>query len=418
MSFLEACDALPESDGPGRASLFLVSLRSDWRALFAELREKRPILELPPFVVVSRWSDVIGILSRPSVFQVTYRPHMDPSVGPFMLGRDDSVLNWHDKSVMRALLRLEDLPAVRSLAARTAAAALATEGNTIDLTRSVSRLVPLRIVQQCFGFPGPDDATMLRWSWATQADMFHNLAGDPAVLAANVAAGNEMRRWLRRFLARRQPWAETIGEDAVSRLLRLAASGAAALDPERVVSNVAGLLVGAIETTSQAIVNATEQILLRPDIAAEASAAAHDPDPAPFDAIVLEALRFNPMTTFVLRIAAEPAVLASGSDHRAEVAAGRIVAVCTGSAMFDPAIFPDADRFEARRRTDYLHMGFGHHDCLGQHVGYAMITETVRQIMRMPGVRLLEGDAGRVDDAGGPFAERFVVGRMPDLSVG
>ncbi len=418
MSFLEDCDALPASDGPGRASLFFASLRTDWRTLFAELREKRPILELPPFVVVSRWSDVIDTLSRPSIFQVTYRPHMDPSVGPFMLGRDESALNWHDKSVMRALLRLEDLPAIRSLAARTAAAALATENDTIDLTLSVSRLVPLRIVQQYFGFPGPDDATMLRWSWATQADMFHNLAGDPAVLAANVAAGNEMRCWLRRFLARRQPWATTIGEDAVSRLLRLAASGAAALDPERVVSNVAGLLVGAIETTSQAIINATEQILRRPDIEAEAIAAARDPDPAPFDAIVLEALRFNPMTTFVVRIAAEPAVLAPGSDHQTEVAGGRIVAASTGSAMFDPAIFPDPDAFKARRRTDYLHMGFGHHDCLGQHVGYAAIAETVRQIMRLPGLRLLEGDAGRVDNAGGPFAERFVVGRTPELSVG
>ncbi len=418
MSFLESCDALSASDATGRASLFFASLRTDWRALFAELREKRPILELPPFVVVSRWSDVIDTLSRPSIFQVTYRPHMDPSVGPFMLGRDESALNWHDKSVMRALLRLEDLPAIRSLAALTAAAALATGGDTIDLTRSVSRLVPLRIVQQYFGFPGPDDATMLRWSWATQADMFHNLAGDPAVLAVNVAAGNEMRCWLRRFLARRQPWAETTGEDAVSRLLRLAASGAAALDPERVVSNVAGLLVGASETTSQAIINATEQILLRPDVEAEAAAAARDPDPAAFDAIVLEALRFNPMTTFVVRVAAEPAVLAPGSDHQTEVAAGRVVAVSTGSAMFDPAIFPDPDAFKARRRTDYLHMGFGHHDCLGQHVGYAAIAETMRQIMRMPGLRLLEGDAGRVDNAGGPFAERFVVGRIPEPSVG
>ena len=36
------------------------------------------------------------------------------------------------------------------------------------------------------------------------------------------------------------------------------------------VSNVAGLLVGAIETASQAIVNATEQILLRPEVKAQA----------------------------------------------------------------------------------------------------------------------------------------------------
>ncbi len=33
----------------------------------------------------------LDALSRPSTFQVTYRPHMDPSVGPFMLARDDAI---------------------------------------------------------------------------------------------------------------------------------------------------------------------------------------------------------------------------------------------------------------------------------------------------------------------------------------
>jgi len=49
--------------------------------------------------------------------------------------------------------------------------------------------VPLKIVQRCFGFPGPDDATMLAWSRATQADMFHNLTNNAAMLQADIAAG-------------------------------------------------------------------------------------------------------------------------------------------------------------------------------------------------------------------------------------
>ena len=57
------------------------------------------------------------------------------------------------------------------------------------------------------------------------------------------------------------------GEDSVSRLLRMTAGGLSGLDTEQVVSNICGLLVGAIETTSQAIVNATEQILLREGLA-------------------------------------------------------------------------------------------------------------------------------------------------------
>jgi cytochrome P450 len=414
MAFLEEYDSLPAEQAQDRMGLFFAHLRADWRSLFAELREKRPVLDLPLFTVVSRWTDVMDTLSRPSDFQVTYRPHMDPSVGPFMLARDDSELNWHDKSLMRALLRWEDLPAIRSLVGRLAAEALAAQNETVDSVASVSRLMPLRVVQQCFGFPGPDDASMLRWSRATQADMFHNLVFEPTVVAANVAAGTEMRAWIRDFLSKRQPWAQAEGEDTVSRLLRLAGAGLAGFDAERVVSNVAGLLVGAIETSSQAIVNATEQILFRPEVKVQAIAAAALDDPAAFDSIVWEALRYNPMTTFVLRIAPEETVLAPGSDHAVTVPAGRVVAAGIGSAMFDPALFADPEEFKTRDRLSYLHMGFGQHICLGQYVGYAMIPETVRQIMRLPGIHLLDNDGSKVDDQGGPFAERFVVGVIPE----
>ena len=243
--------------------------------------------------------------------------------------------------------------------------------------------------------------------------MFHNLISDPAVFAANVTAGAEMRAWIRGFLSQREPWPQADGDDTVSRLLKLAGSGLAGFDTERVVTNVAGLLVGAIETASQAIVNATEQILLRPEIKARAIEAAALDDPEEFNSIVWEALRFNPMTALVQRIAAEETVLAPASDYATTVPAGRVVAVGIGSAMFDPALFADPDEFKARDRLAYLHMGFGQHICLGQYVGYAMIPETVRQIMRLRGIHLLENNGSKVDDLGGPFAERFVLGVTP-----
>jgi cytochrome P450 len=410
MPFLEALDALP-ADDPARTELFYQWLRRDWRALFGELRANRPVLTLPPFTVLARWSDVVDTLSRNETFRVPYAPHMNDSVGPFMLARDGAVENWRDKSVMRALLRWEDLPAIRALATVTAAEALgAVPPPTVDVVQTVSRLVPLRVVQQSFGFPGPDDGHMLRWSWATQADMFHNPTNDRSLLDACNAAGAEMRTWIRAFLVEREPWRDAQGEDSVSRLLRMTAGGLSGLDTEQVVSNVCGLLVGAIETTSQAIVNATEQILLRHDITVRAIEAARSPDSAAFDAIVWEALRFNPMTTFVARVAAERAVLAPGSAHETTVSAGSVIAVGIGSAMFDAGAFPEPNEFRVRRRTSYLHTGFGPHECLGQFVAYAIIPETIRQILLLPGIRLIESDAGHIDMAGGPFAEHFVIG--------
>ncbi|HEY2618190.1 MAG TPA: cytochrome P450 [Acetobacteraceae bacterium] len=412
MSFLDTLDGI--TDPAARTGLFFNALRADWRSLFAELRETRPILDLPVMSVVSRWADVVDLLSRNETFRVTYAPHMDPSVGPFMLARDGAVQNWRDKAAMRTLLRWDDLPAIRATAARTASTALsaATQGagGVFDVAATVSRLVPLKIVQNCFGFPGPDDATMLAWSRATQADMFHNLANDPAVLQADIAAGQAMQAWVGIFVDARQPWADAAGEDTVSRLLRLTGQGLSGLDRQGVISNICGLLVGAIETTSQAIVNATEQILLNPAQAGLATQAAQKGDNAALDAIVWEALRFSPMATFVLRIAAQPAVIAPGSGYQVTVPAGRVVAAAIGSAMFDPAVFPAPDDFQTRPRNLYMHVGFGSHICLGQYVAYEIIPEAVRQILLVPGVHLLPQGGSAVDTAGGPFAESFRLG--------
>jgi cytochrome P450 len=412
MSFLDTFDNT--ADPAARMGLFFGALRTDWRALFAELRETRPILDLPVMTVVSRWADVVDLLSRNETFRVTYAPHMDPSVGPFMLARDGAVQNWQDKSAMRTLLRWDDLPGIRATAADAASNALhaATQGasGVFDVVTTVSRLVPLKTVQHSFGFPGPDDATMLAWSRATQADMFHNLTNDPAILQADIAAGQAMQAWVAKFIDARQPWAEAAGEDTVSRLLRLTGAGLSGLDRQGVISNICGLLVGAIETTSQAIVNATEQILLNPAQAARATQAAQAGDNATLDATVWEALRFNPMTTFVLRIAAQPAVIAPGTPYQVTVPAGRPVAAGIGSAMFDPAVFPGSDNFQTRPRDLYLHVGFGSHICLGQYVAYEIIPETIRQILLVPGVHLLPQGGSAVDNAGGPFAESFKLG--------
>lgn len=416
MAFLEALDPLPQND-PARTGLFYQFLRKDWRSLFAELRSARPILPLPSFTVLTRWADVVDALSRPTTFRVPYGPHMDPSVGPFMLGRDDAEPNWRDKSVMRTLMRWDDVPGIRAFAAETAAAALAAAGPAkVDVVQTVSRLVPLRVVQRCFGFPGPDDASMLRWSWATQADMFHNLTNDPHVLENCVRAGTEMRAWVRMFLQTREPWHAAPGGDIVSRLLRLTGTGLSGLDAEEVVSNICGLLVGAIETTSQAIVNAVEQILLRPEIAARAAAAAQSGDATALDAIVWEALRFNPMTTFVARVATEDAILGPGSPHETQVRAGSVIACGIGSAMFDPGVFPEPDTFRDRRRTSYLHMGFGQHECLGTYIAYAIIPETIRQLLLLPALHLLPEGGSTIDVAGGPFAEHFVLGYGADAA--
>ena len=78
--------------------------------------------------------------------------------------------------------------------------------------------------------------------------------------------------------------------------------------------------------------------------------------------------------------------------------------------MFDEAAVREPDSFDPDRPTDnYLHLGFGHHECLGKHVAMAMVPGAVLEILLTPGVALIPGPAGFIDFQNGPFPERFVV---------
>jgi cytochrome P450 len=409
MSFLAEYNAIPATEPRLRISCCYKWLRTDWRGMFAELRKDSPVFVNPAFAMVTRHADVIDVLSQPTLFSVRgYALKMDPSVGPFMLARDETEINWNEKGLLRALLRWDDLAAVRKLAGEVARASIDAAADPLDLVPAVGRLVPLKVVQKYFGFEGPDDATMLRWSKATQSDMFRNPINDPTVHAAGVAAGNEMRAWISARIAGDGAPPDTV----FSRLITTTVSGQPALNPERMASNVAGLLVGAIETTSQAIVQAAQQLLMRTDIRGQVDAAARAQDPAAFDALVWEALRFNPITGLVFRFTERDTVLAPGAPYETAIKAGTIVAACTGSAGFDADVIDAPDEFRpGRPDAVQFHLGFGHHECVGKHVGIQMVPEAVRQIVLTPGIALIDGPDGQIDFTGSAFPEHFRVRR-------
>lgn len=408
MGMLAEFDA--ESDPKAKAGVVIRWLRRDWPAMYAELRESRPILPTPAFTMVTRATDVLDVLAQPALFSVRANQRsMDPAVGPFMLARDETAINWEEKGLMRALLRWDDLPRVRALAGEVASEALASAPDgSLDIVSAIARAAPTRIVQRFFGFDAPD-GDLLRWSFATQHGMFRNLPFNEDVLARCHQAGEEMRAWLWPFLAAK--WAApSPGDDTVSRLIEASRSPAIGIGPDRVLSNVCGLLVGAIETTAQAIVQAVDQFLAHPEWLEAALAADAAGDLDAFDAHVFEALRFNPITTIQFRFVEQDRVLGAGTTYAQPVKAGTVLAVCTGSAMFDAALMPDPERFDPGRPPhDYLHFGLGHHECLGRHVGQVAIPEAVRQILRLPSLARADGEAGRIDFAGGPFPEHFAV---------
>jgi cytochrome P450 len=168
MTFLEQYDAVPEEQAAQKIGLVSLWIATDWRPFFKELRASRPILKTPDFTLVTHFPDVVEVLSREQVFSVRlYQPKMDPVVGgPYMLSRDNTAVNWREKSIMKAMLLLEDLPRVRAMSGDFTDEVLdrfAGQGR-IEIVSQISRYVPVRVCRAYFGFPGPDLESMFRWS--------------------------------------------------------------------------------------------------------------------------------------------------------------------------------------------------------------------------------------------------------------
>lgn len=363
-------------------------------AFFAELRTERPVLALDAVTVVSRFADCTLVLRRNQTFGVDLYV---PKQGSYFMAQDDTAAHWREKSVMKAVLAVEDIPRMREWIGKTAASILDKGKGRIELVRSVSRGVPVRLVQEWFGFSGSDPDKLIEWSYWNQQDAFWNQPFDsvvPGIDQESVVANREkanihMAFYLVRLIARRSV-AVKLGSDEtdpVSRLLRLSFSDATSFGIRDVILNVGGLLIGAVETTSHAVVNALTMLASDPDRLHAARDAARDPDPAAFDGHALEALRFRPAFPYYFRVCHRPTELAGGTPYAAEVAPGTTVLALTHAAMFDAAGFPAPDRFDsARDFSDTFTFGQGMHSCLGRHIAAVMVPEILRQILRRDGL--------------------------------
>lgn len=407
MSHLNRIDSLPASE---RWAFVRRLMRDAPLDLYAELRAHRPVLDLPQVALVTRHSDCVEVLSRHDLFSVApYKPKQ----GDYWMAQDDTPRHWREKSVMRAVLDFETVPDIRAFAEAETTRRLDRAGaDPIDAVETITRGVPLAIAAEFFGLTGADPAEMCDWSYWNQMDAFWNqpfddpgFASREEIVARREAANLAMRTYLVELVKERAAalQAGTPGADMVSRLLLLAGSNALRFDLQQVVLNVGGLLIGGIETTSHAVVNALLVLSADAQRSAAAVKAAEDEDHAALDGFVFEALRFKPAFPYFFRMAEDNAVLARGTDHETRVPKGTMVLAVTHSAMFDPAAVTAPERFDPTRGLKATFtFGHGIHECLGRAVGAAVIPAIVWAVLRRQDVRF-----GAVDYRNGPVPEEW-----------
>lgn len=433
-------------------------MKTEPLAFFKQLRAERPILVTPECTLVTLYSDLTDVMQMPSVFTVDlYKPKMGVTatdVG-YLMAHDDDALHYREKSLMQGLLNRDDLPRVRKLIEKTAKKILDKADGSIEIVNQYCRIVPAHLVQDYFGLDCVKRDDLIVWSYWNQYDAFHNQPFDLnsteqfeyivkrhsgvteelvvyiAVLMGrklvSVKIGNIVRmilaplRWLAHGLCRLfgyKPGEGGSKDDMVKRMLRSSFAKEVDFGITRVGVNAGGLLIGAIETTSQAVAQVIEFFLVqRRDLLAEVKQKAMLPDPAAFDSMVWEALRFVPISPYMFRQASSDYAIAKGTDRETAIGTGTNVLLISQSAMFDDYAYDKPETFNPNRNWyHHFNFGFGSHECLGKYVGMVLIPEMVRQVMLRDSIAgegkisrkngALYGD-GPGAGADGPFPEEF-----------
>ncbi len=396
---LDAFDAIAAEGGDpkdiaGKQFQFIMEqIRGNALPFFKELRDARPILQSPLATLVAQFRDVEEILHREEVFSVSpYLPRMMGVIGPFVLSQDITPGYDHDISVLRLVVRREDLARVKDTVSRHAAE-IVTElfqgRGPVDIVRTLTRKVPVRLADEYFGFSAPHDEQMMAWARSCFREFFINLRNDPVVRAPAVAAGAEMRQRLDALLAERRASDADGKDDVMGRLLRLQRAGdVAGLDDDGVCRTLMGLVIGMVETTSQAAVQALLVLFSRPDVLASAAAAAKADDDNALSNLVFEALRFRPINPMIVRVAKDDYSLAAGEQHRTLIRKGTTVFALTWSAMFDPRVLDTPEEFRPDRPDyHYMHFATGQHACYGRYISRIQIPQILKPLLKLEGLR-------------------------------
>jgi cytochrome P450 len=373
--------------------------------LFAVLRRVKPIFLHKNTALVTRFEDVQEVLSRDDVFQVTYQEKMEViGNGPnFFLGMQNSPEYERDQSHMRSVMRREDLNGrIIPFIAKTAESMVSAAAGKLEVVSQLTRVVPTRFVIDYFGCTPPSETELATWATAMFQYLFTDVKNDPVVGAAARAAAAKSRAMLDQSIARHKAQSSQI-DDVITRCLALQKVAMPNMDDAGIRSNLLGLLIGAIPTTSKCCAQALDELLKRPQALAAAQQAAQANDDALVSRYVFEALRFNPNNPGVVRLAAEDYTVAKNTIRATKIPRGATVVALTQSAMFDEKIVDSPNDFRTDRPAYiYMHYGYGLHTCFGQYINQAQIPGILKPLLRRKNLRRADSDAGKLRYTG-PF---------------
>ncbi|QKW06199.1 cytochrome P450 [Streptomyces sp. NA04227] len=373
---------------------------------FQVLRTVKPVLVYRDAAIVTRFDDVVEVLTHDRQFTVdVYGPPMRKISGDFVLGLNQGPAYERASSLLRLAFPQSDAPRIAELATTIAdrLVAEALPNGQVDVVKDICDRVPAALVAQVLGVPGPDEPTLIEWARVLFAEMFVNLTHDGIIAEQAAAATAAIQPHVDALVAERKAALASGGparDTVLDRLLRQQFAdghGSTAFSDAEIRSNLIGLLVGMIPTLSKASALAIDELLRRPEEWAAARSAARAGDDTLFSRYVDEAMRLAPQTAGVIRRTVTDYRIARGTHHETLVPAGTYVFAATQSAMLDGSVIKDPTDFRLDRPTsDYLHYGAGLHTCFGRYVNRLVIPAIVKAVLSIEGVQRQRGGAGEL----------------------
>jgi cytochrome P450 len=380
-----------ESAFPIGAAASLEELELDPHPLLRRLREREPVSWLPALGawLVTRRDLALTAMRDSETFTVD-DPRFSTGrvVGPSMLTLDGAEHGRH-RDPFAPPFRLdavrERFTAVVETATERLLDRLEPNGRA-ELRRELAGPLAAGVVARALGLRDADTNAVLGWYDAIVDSVTGVAAGRPVTPAGT-----------RAFAALRSSIEPVLDSDPESSLVAAAASQAAGLSRDEVVSNVAVLMFGGIETTEGMIANAVLHLLGHPD-----QLALVERDPSLIGGAIEESLRLEPAAAVIDRYATHDVRLGD-----APIGRGDLVTISIAGANRDPAEFPEPDRFDVRRENARHQIAFAHgpHVCIGMHLARLEARTAVgRLLARLPRLRL---------DPDRPSAARGLVFRKP-----
>jgi cytochrome P450 family 103 len=226
-------------------------------------------------------------------------------------------------------------------------------GVPFDFLEKMASRIPAEMIGELLGLPRADAPAFARWVYtvARAISPVYPVGEHPEIDLAAISLFEYVREAL--LLRVDAPCGDLLSvlvqDWAAERTLPL----------ESLIHQVMAIIVAGVESTRAAFAMMIALLLEHPEQFALVRA-----DPALIPGAIAEALRYEPSVASILRFTREPIEIGG-----ALLPAGQCLRVSTLSALRDPAVYADPDRFDIRR-TDHprMHMVFGNgpHRCIGE----------------------------------------------------